>query len=138
MYLSETVDGEVTLAPSQATEFAGASLPAGWTPSVLAAGGTAAVAGGNLGIDGAALIGTPVAGAQTLEFVATFNASNQNIGLGTSGSLVSGRTAFTPRASTGRRRWKRCCPASTGAGSRTASRSRRPPAPPITTSTARW
>jgi hypothetical protein len=98
MYLSETVDGEVTLAPSQATEFAGASLPAGWTPSVLAAGGTAAVAGGNLGIDGAALIGTPVAGAQTLEFVATFNASNQNIGLGTSGSLVSPMAMFTIRA----------------------------------------
>jgi len=97
-YISETVDGEVTLAPAQAAEFSGASLPAGWTPSVLAAGGTAAVAGGVLGIDGVALVGTPVAGAQTLEFVATFNASSQNIGLGTSGSLVSPMAMFTIRA----------------------------------------
>jgi hypothetical protein len=99
MYLSETVDGEVTLAPAQAAEFSGAALPAGWTPSVLAAGGAAAVAGGRLAVDGVALVGpAAVSGPQTVEFVATFNASNQDIGFGTSGALVSPMAMFTIRA----------------------------------------
>src|SRR5262249_16314025 len=98
MYLSETVDGEITLAPSQAAEFSGASLPAGWSPSVLAAGGGAAVSGGKLTIDGAALVAETGPVGTTLEFVATFNTSNQNIGFGTSGALVSPMAMFTIRA----------------------------------------
>jgi len=98
MYVSETVDGEITLAPTQATEFSGASLPAAWATSVLATGGAASVAGGKLTIDGAALIAPATAPAgQTLEFVATFSGSNQNIGFGTNGTLVSPMAMFIIR-----------------------------------------
>jgi hypothetical protein len=95
IYGSETDDGEITLAPAVATEFSGTALPAGWTSSVLAAGGAATVSSGKLTIDGAALIGpSPMAAGQTLEFVATLTGSNQNIGFGTSASLVSPMAMF--------------------------------------------
>src|SRR4029077_20366381 len=73
IYGSETDDGEITLAPAVATEFSGSSLPAGWTSSVLAAGGAATVSSGKLTIDGAALVApSPMVAGQTIEFVATF------------------------------------------------------------------
>jgi hypothetical protein len=98
--LSETTDGEITLAPSQGSEFFGASLPAGWTGTVLAAGGAATVANGRLGINGAVLTApTMVAVGQTLEFNATFSAPNQSIGFGTTDALVSPMAMFIVRGS---------------------------------------
>jgi N,N-dimethylformamidase beta subunit-like protein/uncharacterized protein DUF4082/Big-like domain-containing protein len=52
-YVSETGDGEVILAPSSATEFAGSTMPAGWSTRVWSDGGTAVVNGGRLTVDGA-------------------------------------------------------------------------------------
>src|SRR5262249_46369982 len=96
LYVSETDDGEITLAPAVATEFSGTTLPADWTSSTLASGGGATVSGGKLTIDGAALVGpSPVTVGQTLEFVATFTGASQSIGFGTSGALVAPMALFT-------------------------------------------
>jgi len=45
--LTQTADGEVSLAAALGSEFFGTALPAGWTSRVLAAGGTAVVGGGS-------------------------------------------------------------------------------------------
>jgi hypothetical protein len=94
-YLSETGDGEITLAPAQAAEFSGTALPTGWTATALVTGGAATVGTGKLAIDGASLAGpTAMAVGPTLEFVATFSAPNQSIGFGTSSALVSPMAMF--------------------------------------------
>jgi hypothetical protein len=84
IYVSETGNGEVTLAPSVGAEFSGTALPVGWSSTAWNAGGAATVAGGVLDVDGArantdGLFGPGVA----LEFVATFGTAGfQHAGLG--------------------------------------------------------
>src|SRR5207249_877425 len=52
-YVSQTGDGEVSLAPAAGAEFSGTALPSGWTGTPWSAGGTAGVSGGVLSVDGA-------------------------------------------------------------------------------------
>jgi hypothetical protein len=75
VYLSETDDGEIMLAP-QGSEFSGTSLPAGWTSALLAPDGSSFGADGRLIVNGAA-VASPAAtsSGQTLEFAAIFSAS---------------------------------------------------------------
>ena len=89
-YLSETDNGEVTLKPTEASEFSGSSLPGGWKscpwsapdPENCTPGTGATVSGGSLHVDGsyAKTIATYPSG-RSLEFRATFNQqNNQHIG----------------------------------------------------------
>jgi len=72
-YLASAGDGELTLSPSLAAEFAGSTLPAGWSSTPWASGGSSTVAGGLVAVDGALLQSPTTASAgQSLEFVATF------------------------------------------------------------------
>jgi uncharacterized protein DUF4082/Calx-beta domain-containing protein/Big-like domain-containing protein/purple acid phosphatase-like protein len=95
-YLSETGDGELMLAPAQASEFSGSSLPAGWVLAPMAAGASAGVANGMLAIDGGAFLApSMITAGQTLEMVATFSgAINQSIGFGTTGAQSSPMAMF--------------------------------------------
>ena len=81
-------DGELILAPASATEFSGSALPADWSTSIWSPGGTAAVAGGRLTVDGARVAQEPartVMAGHSLEFVATFTGDPyQHSGLGQS------------------------------------------------------
>jgi hypothetical protein len=99
-YISETADGELMLAP-QGSEFSGTSLPAGWTSTVLAAGGSATVANGALLLNGAALVAPAgTTSGQALEFVASFSASpNQSVGFGTSSVPGAPMAMFIIRSS---------------------------------------
>src|SRR6185503_6692818 len=45
-YVSETGDGELTLAPARGAEFSGSTLPAGWKAHVWSSDGSAVVSGG--------------------------------------------------------------------------------------------
>ena len=89
-YVSETDNGEVTLKPTEASEFSGSSLPGGWKscpwsapdPENCTPGTGATVSGGSLHVDGsyARTIATYPSG-RSLEFRATFNQqNNQHIG----------------------------------------------------------
>lgn len=81
--VTQSSDGEVTLAPSVAAEFNGASLPSGWFSQPWIAG-VATVGSGQLRVDGA-MSGTTsyFAPGQTLEFSATFNGDPyQHVGFG--------------------------------------------------------
>ena len=91
-YVSETGDGEVTLKPTEGSEFSGSSVPAGWKscpwsapdPENCTPGTGATVSGGSLHVDGAyaKTIATYPSG-RSLEFRATFNQqNNQHIGFG--------------------------------------------------------
>jgi hypothetical protein len=83
-YVSETTDGEVILTPTVGAEFGGAALPAGWTTTPWATGGTSNLGRGVLTVDGArtqtdALFGPGA----SLEFVATFGTAGfQHVGFG--------------------------------------------------------
>ena len=86
-YVSETDNGEVTLKPTEGSEFSGSSLPTGWqvTPwNVPSAGGSATVSGGELIANGASAGTTQTYGAgRVLEFKGTFSgANNQHVGFG--------------------------------------------------------
>jgi Domain of unknown function (DUF4082)/Bacterial Ig-like domain/Calx-beta domain/Bacterial Ig domain/Purple acid Phosphatase, N-terminal domain len=84
IYVSETANGEVTLAPAVGAEFSGAVLPSGWSSTAWNADGAAVVSGGLVTVDGArantdALFGPGA----VLEFVATFGtAAFQHVGFG--------------------------------------------------------
>ncbi|MGC1799485.1 MAG: Ig-like domain-containing protein, partial [Solirubrobacterales bacterium] len=91
-YLSETGNGEVTLKPTEASEFSGSSLPGGWKscpwsapdPENCTPGTGATVSGGSLHVDGsyARTIATYGSG-RSLEFRATVNQqNNQHAGFG--------------------------------------------------------
>ncbi len=84
-YLAQTADGEVLLAPAVGAEFAGTTLPAGWSNGSWASDGSAAVSGGVLTVDGA-LVATDAyySAGRSIEFVATFApaARYQHAGLG--------------------------------------------------------
>jgi uncharacterized protein DUF4082/Big-like domain-containing protein/purple acid phosphatase-like protein len=78
-------DGEVQLAPAIGEEFAGPGLPSGWSTTAFATGGSAAVSGGSLTVDGARAGTTATYSAgRTLEFYGVLTATAfQHIGLGT-------------------------------------------------------
>ncbi len=96
-WVSVTANGEVTLAPAQGAEFSGTSLPADWT-STPWTGGTSAVAGGAVAVDGARLTPLSTTGSASgvvLEFNATFlTAANQHAGLGSGDNTATGAGMF--------------------------------------------
>ena len=145
-YVGQTANGEVLLAPTVGAEFAGSSLPAGWTATPWSTGGTATVANGQLTVNGARA-GTVAlfTRGRSVEFVATFSGSaNQHVGFGVNFSSApwaifstntgnglwartrSGQRTITPRS-----------PA-TGWGPPIASASTGTPATWCTRLTARW
>ncbi|HJT30677.1 MAG TPA: N,N-dimethylformamidase beta subunit family domain-containing protein [Pirellulales bacterium] len=83
-YISQTGNGEVTLAPTAGTEFSGASLSTGWAVLSTQSGGSATLAGGLLTVD-KAHVGTNalfVPGG-SLDFEASFGSTpEQHIGFG--------------------------------------------------------
>src|SRR6185437_10823944 len=93
-YVSQTDDGEVTLAPVVGQEFFGTTVPLGWIVSDWSSGGSVVVGGGYAMVDGS-LLGTcdvtpgdctsgAYAPSHSLEFVATFTGDGfQHAGLGT-------------------------------------------------------
>ncbi|HXH27801.1 MAG TPA: hypothetical protein VNL37_02080, partial [Candidatus Polarisedimenticolia bacterium] len=93
-YLSDTDDGEVTLAPTEGTEFDGTALPAGWGSFVWTAGGSVLVGGGSLTLDGNVVRTDANYGpGRSLEFVATFSSEvNQHIGFGNVGDSGATQT----------------------------------------------
>jgi hypothetical protein len=103
-YVSQTADGEVTLAPIVGAEFSGSSLLSGWTTkgTPWAAGGSAPVAGGLLSIDGTMAATTATFGpGRSLEFVATFQSqSYQHVGFVTNLNF-DGPWAIVSTGSTG-------------------------------------
>ncbi|HMC68008.1 MAG TPA: Calx-beta domain-containing protein, partial [Mycobacteriales bacterium] len=89
-YLSETSNGEVTLAPTVGTEFSGTALPTGWTSTVVVTGGTTTVGNGTLTVQGTSVAApTSYGPGRTLEFVATFSGGpSQSAGFGLGSALV--------------------------------------------------
>jgi len=95
-YVSESIDGEVILAPTVGSEFSGTTMPAGWPVHQWTTGGGATVANGHLSVRGARVAACDVAevgvdGAcpdqftppHSVEFVATFTGDPyQHSGLG--------------------------------------------------------
>jgi hypothetical protein len=98
--VTETVNGEISLAPTVDAEFSGAALPAGWTSTILTTGGWATVADGALTMDGASLAwGTTYTSGRTLEFSATFApTANQNVGFGITTALIPPFAMFGVKA----------------------------------------
>ena len=74
-YLSQTTDGEVSLAPAEGAEFTGTSLPADWDSHIWKPGGSVTISGGKLQLH-AARVNTDTlsffGSGRSLEFVATF------------------------------------------------------------------
>ena len=83
-YVAQTADGEVLLAPTVGAEFSGSVLPVDWSSAAWGSGGTAAVSGGALIVDGAwAGTGSLYGPGRSLEFVASFSGdANQHVGFG--------------------------------------------------------
>jgi hypothetical protein len=81
--ITQTGDGEVTLAPLLSEDFNGNALPAGWGSTPWIGGGTATVSGGALTVSGSAAYGlSTFPPGHSIEFVATYTASPyQNVGL---------------------------------------------------------
>jgi VCBS repeat-containing protein len=93
-YISETANGEVTLAPALGAEFKGTTVDAGWSSGAAVTGGTATIANGVVTIDGAAVTSSgansTVAPGRSLEFSAKFSgAANQNVGFTSNGSVTT-------------------------------------------------
>ena len=84
IYIAQTGDGEVMLAPTVGAEFSGTALPAGWSSTPWNPGGAATVSGGHLSVDGALVATDAYYGlGRSLEFVATFaTVPNQHAGFG--------------------------------------------------------
>jgi Calx-beta domain len=99
-YLAETSGGEITLAPTVGTEFSGSALPAGWTNTVVAEGGTTAVTGGSVSVDGTSVLSPTIySSGHTLEFAATFSGQpNQNVGFGLQTALLPPFAMFGVKA----------------------------------------
>ncbi len=91
-YVSETGNGEVTLKPTEGSEFSGSSLPAGWTscpwsasdPENCTPGTGATVSGGSLHVDSAyARTAATYGSGRSLEFVANFSGqAAEHVGFG--------------------------------------------------------
>jgi hypothetical protein len=72
--LTLTTGGEVILTPAIDAEFAGSSLPAGWSTNNWSSGGGVSVGGGAVTVDGAAMASNQTfAPGSSLDFVATFS-----------------------------------------------------------------
>ena len=84
-YLAQAGNGEVVLAPTVGSEFAGTALPAGWTSTPWNAGGASTVANGIVTVDGALLATDSFFGpGRALEFSAAIDGEAfQHAGLGT-------------------------------------------------------
>jgi hypothetical protein len=94
-YVSDTSGGEIMLAPAQADEFSGGTLPLTWSVEALGAGGSTALASGKLVADGAAVLGTLTGSGKTLEFAATFTGRpDQAIGFSASSTPASPMAMF--------------------------------------------
>jgi hypothetical protein len=105
-YISQTGNGEVILKPTEGQEFSGGpGLPAGWSSSTWESqgggtGGTAAVSGGALDVDGA-MAGTTAtfAPGHSLQFAATFGAATfQHVAF--TDNFTSAWAMFSTRGST--------------------------------------
>jgi len=118
--VTQTGDGEVTLAGAVHEDFSGSSLPAGWGSSLWSGGGTVTVGGGVLTVSGAAAYTTSSFGpGRSIEFMATFladpfqnvgfsldasfNSPWMTIGSGAGGNGVYARSSNGTDISTGRR-----------------------------------
>jgi hypothetical protein len=99
LYLAEMDGGEITLAPTVGSEFAGTALPTGWTSAKLATGGTSVVGGDVIKVDGAAVLGPgPYAAGRSIEFEAVFSGINQNIGFAATTALTAPYAVFGVKA----------------------------------------
>jgi hypothetical protein len=80
----QAADGEVALADTAGSEFAGATLPAGWSSTQWTSGGTANVGSGSLSVNGTRVSPTAdYTAGRSLEFVATFGTDGyQHVGFG--------------------------------------------------------
>ncbi len=99
VYVAQTTDGELLLAPTEGEEFSAASLPETWSSAAWEFGcpGSAAVGGGLLTVNGAraGTVALFPAG-RSLEFVATFTgAANQHAGFGDTLNDASGWGIFS-------------------------------------------
>jgi hypothetical protein len=78
---NDGVDGEVTLAPTLATDFSGGSLPAGWGVQTWATGAGVSFSAGTMIVDNAAAYGPVVNAPASIEYMAVVaNALSQNAG----------------------------------------------------------
>jgi len=102
-YISRTNNGEVILAPTIGAEFRGTSLPAGWSSTALAAGGTSTVGSNVVTVDGAALLGgngSLYGPGRSIEFTASFTgAAGQYAGFATAGNVTQPFAMFGTKAS---------------------------------------
>jgi hypothetical protein len=74
IFVAEIGDGELTLAPTEGSDFSGTTLPPGWSTTPWT-GGDATVGGGVVSVNGAMTGGaTYYAAGRSMEFVATFGA----------------------------------------------------------------
>jgi Domain of unknown function (DUF4082)/Bacterial Ig-like domain/Purple acid Phosphatase, N-terminal domain/Bacterial Ig domain len=98
-YVADASGGEVLLNATVHTEFAGTTLPTGWTVTANGTGGTGTVANSSLALDGALMLTTTSsASAQALDFAATFGtAAGQSVGFGTTFATNTPRAVFTTR-----------------------------------------
>jgi len=98
--VTETINGELALAPAVDAEFSGTVLPAGWTPSVLTTGGLATLGDGTLTVDGVTVNwGTTYTAGRSLEFSARFAPTgNQNVGFGITTALIPPYLMFGVKA----------------------------------------
>ena len=78
-YVSDTSGGELTLAPTFATEFPGPTLPTGWVSTVVITKGSYTFSNGAIQLQGTQITSTlPLYGVgRSLEFAATFNGGPQ-------------------------------------------------------------
>ncbi len=106
--VTESLDGEVSLAPAAGAEMYGSSLPAGFSSAPSRSGGTARVSAGLLSVEGARAYSTsPFGVGRTLTFRAFFRAgaAEQVAGLGGTGSAGPPWAVFSTRG--GGRLWAR-------------------------------
>jgi hypothetical protein len=84
VYIAESANGELTLAPTLAEEFSTDALPTGWSTTPVATGGGVTIANGTMSVDGSAVMTPNLYGyGRVLEIHATFSgAPHQSIGFG--------------------------------------------------------
>ncbi|MEO9239884.1 MAG: DUF4082 domain-containing protein, partial [Jatrophihabitantaceae bacterium] len=91
-YVASNGDGEVVLAPAAVQEFAGTTVPTGWTSTATVTGGKTTLASGIATVSGANLTSTATYGnARSLIVQATLD-KNQSIGWVTSSSSTTKMT----------------------------------------------
>jgi hypothetical protein len=99
-YISQTNNGEVILAPTLGSEFAGPTPDPNWSTSLMT-GGAATFGNGGLTIDGASLVGgtSGFGPGSSIEFSAKFSgAAGQNAGFTATGALAAPYAVFGTKA----------------------------------------